>query len=145
MDSFEKELNAYLETSGKGTEQLAQQQGQDDNLSCLQAGRLCPDGFELSADPRYAYNQCTSQWLDLQTGMYSYYDAETQTYIPMAVPDPLENSESDFSGVVRLVVQRSTFFTAGHYVDIGAMDELRIGRDWPEDSLRFLRIPEISV
>ncbi|KAJ2635866.1 hypothetical protein GGF40_003352 [Coemansia sp. RSA 1286] len=145
MDSFEKELNAYLETSGKSTEQLAQQQGQDDNLSCLQADRLCPDGFELSADPRYAYNQCTSQWLDLQTGVYSYYDAETQTYIPMAVPDPLENSESDFSGVVRLVVQRSTSFTAGHYVDIGAMDELRIGRDWPEDSLRFLRIPEISV
>ncbi|KAJ1820737.1 hypothetical protein LPJ56_003375 [Coemansia sp. RSA 2599] len=146
MDAFEKELNAYLETSARGGDSSVLRQCQANTASQRLTNGSCPDGFEVSADPRYAYNQSSGQWLDLNTGVYSYYDAETQTYVPVpAAPDVLDSSESDIDGVVRLVVLRSSCFAVGHYVDIGAVEKLGIGRDWPEDSSQFLRIPEVSV
>ncbi|KAJ2856129.1 hypothetical protein J3B02_001777 [Coemansia erecta] len=146
MDSFEKELNAYLETSRQGKERPVHRQDQVDKKFQTLTSSSCPDGFELSTDPQYAYNQSTGQWFDLHTGIYSYYDAQAQAYIPVITAHgELGNNENGFDGLVRLVVVRSSPLIAGHYADIGAIGELRIGRDWPEDNSQFLRIPELSV
>ncbi|KAJ1901022.1 hypothetical protein LPJ66_001067 [Kickxella alabastrina] len=110
-----------------------------------------PIGFVLSSDAQYAYNSSTGYWLDLHAGVISYYDAQTQTYIPLAA-DP--HGELPDEGVFRLVVVESDCLPVGGYVDIGAeagpvgagLDPVGvgIGRDRMQ-GLWHLRVPDIAV
>ncbi|KAJ2806056.1 hypothetical protein H4R21_001026 [Coemansia helicoidea] len=105
-----------------------------------------PDGFEVSADPRYAYSKDNGHWLDIHTGTVSYYDEDAQVYVPLR-HTPYSAPDADrFAGVARLVVAESACLAAGHVVDISADEGLGIGRDRPEGGdARHLRIPEMEV
>ncbi|KAJ2656003.1 hypothetical protein IWW48_005244 [Coemansia sp. RSA 1200] len=157
MTSFEEDLEEYL--AAKNTESpstvantvafrtAANREDERRQSTILQSnqGQL-PIGFEISADPRYAFNTSTGIWLDLHTGEQSFYDQDTQTYIPAQqienVPDQL-----DFQGVLRLVVVESECWPKGKVVDINANEGgLAIGRDRLQDhTVHQLRIPEIEI
>ncbi|KAJ1869353.1 hypothetical protein LPJ55_005407 [Coemansia sp. RSA 990] len=62
-----------------------------------------PQGYELSADPRYAYNKNNGHWLDMQTGAVSYYDESSQIYIPIDTTLAATDAQG-FDGVARLVI-----------------------------------------
>ncbi|KAJ2712395.1 hypothetical protein H4R19_002778 [Coemansia spiralis] len=105
-----------------------------------------PDGFEASADPRYAYSKDSGHWLDTHTGVVSYYDEDAQVYVPLRRTTCNAPHEPCFAGVARLVVAESTCLAAGHVVDIGADEGLTIGRDRLEGGgARHLRVPEMEV
>ncbi|KAJ2880573.1 hypothetical protein IWW38_005927, partial [Coemansia aciculifera] len=103
-----------------------------------------PEGFEISADPQYAYNESNGLWLDTLTGAVSYYDSLTLTYIPVQVEEQKEPDR--FEGVVRLVVIESDCFTSGQVVDLSVAEGLGMGRDKVERGTAcHLRIPDIGV
>ncbi|KAJ1719335.1 hypothetical protein LPJ53_005887 [Coemansia erecta] len=134
--SFETDLDAYLSRANQDTI------GTTSVESGSQA--ICPDGFVVSADPRYAYNQDRELWLDLQTGVLSCYDTESQTYVN--VQQGTDADEETVSvNIVRLVVLESDCLAVDSHVDIGDLDELGIGRDWPGANTRHLRIPDIGI
>ncbi|KAJ2463436.1 hypothetical protein GGI02_005240, partial [Coemansia sp. RSA 2322] len=103
-----------------------------------------PEGFEVSSDPRYAFNQTDNLWLDLCTGGMSYFDQDTHTYVPVQTID-FPKSSDVFEGVVRLVVVNSSCFATGQVADINIAEGLDIGRDRSETGSRHLRIPDIEV
>ncbi|KAJ2003808.1 hypothetical protein GGI04_002833 [Coemansia thaxteri] len=103
-----------------------------------------PEGFEVSSDPRYAFNQTDNLWLDLCTGGMSYFDQDTHTYVPVQTIDFPKPSDV-FEGVVRLVVVNSSCFATGQVADINIAEGLDIGRDRSETGSRHLRIPDIEV
>ncbi|KAJ2744005.1 hypothetical protein GGI20_003305 [Coemansia sp. BCRC 34301] len=125
--SFEDELADYMNTG----------QRSESTHSKL------PNGFEISADPRYAYSQSSGLWLDTSTGIISFYDPDSLTYIPVQADERAEPGE--FDGVVRLVVVESDCFAAGQVVDLNIAEELDVGRDRTERGGRYLRIPDIGV
>ncbi|KAJ1666437.1 hypothetical protein IW140_006418 [Coemansia sp. RSA 1813] len=157
MTSFEEELDQYLAAKDTTAAPSASQEPlalistlgvetgpQTANVQHKQ--NQLPQGFEFSADPQYACNQSTGMWLDLYSGDLSYYDQDTQTYIPVqqqtSVPKSLE-----FQGMLRLVVVESKCWPVGNVVDIN-IDEggLAIGRDRLQDhTVHHLRLPEIEV
>ncbi|KAJ2522139.1 hypothetical protein H4217_000963 [Coemansia sp. RSA 1939] len=157
MTSFEEDLEEYL--AAKTTESLstventvafhaaANNEDERRQSTIVQSKQdQLLEGFEVSTDPRYAFNRSTGIWLDLHTGEQSFYDQDTQTYIPAqqieSVPD-----QSDFQGVLRLVVVESECWPKGNVVDINANDGgLAIGRDRLQDhTVHQLRIPEIEI
>ncbi|KAJ2455864.1 hypothetical protein EV183_000480 [Coemansia sp. RSA 2336] len=104
-----------------------------------------PQGYELSADPRYAYNKSNGHWLDMQTGAVSYYDESSQIYIPIDTTLAAADAQG-FAGVARLVVLASDCFVERQIAEISFEDGLGVGRDRPESQeARHLRIPDISV
>ncbi|KAJ1738842.1 hypothetical protein LPJ68_005215 [Coemansia sp. RSA 1086] len=104
-----------------------------------------PQGYELSADPRYAYNKNNGHWLDMQTGAVSYYDESSQIYIPIDTTLAATDAQG-FDGVARLVVLESDCFVGGQIAEISFEDGLDVGRDRPQNQeTRHLRIPDISV
>ncbi|KAJ2506589.1 hypothetical protein IWW47_001512 [Coemansia sp. RSA 2052] len=125
--SFEDELDDYLNAS----------QRPDDARPQL------PKGFKVSADPQYAYNESNGLWLDIHSGLISYFDPDSLTYIPVQAEEHTEPDE--FDGVVRLVVVKSDCFVAGQVVDVNAAEGLGIGRDRTEGGARHLRVPDIGV
>ncbi|KAJ2023866.1 hypothetical protein GGI06_001234 [Coemansia sp. S85] len=143
--SFEDELNEYLNSSCPEPVAFASDALAPDTSQSTSNDLhfQLPSGYELSADPQYAYNQSSGLWLDTHTGAISYYDSATLTYIPV---QPDEPPESDgFSGVVRLVVLQSDCYGANQVADINIAEGLDIGRDRAERGVRNLRIPDIGV
>ncbi|KAJ2358318.1 hypothetical protein GGF43_000887 [Coemansia sp. RSA 2618] len=137
--SFEDELRGYM-CSTKRECAVAK----DDALAKtpeVNSWRL-PEGFEASADPRYAYNKDNGYWLDIDSGTVSYYDEASHVYVPVdTVPDA-----SQFAGVARLVVVESDNFAVGQIAEVDIEYGLDIGRDRPENGeVRHLRIPDIEV
>ncbi|KAI8319022.1 hypothetical protein GQ54DRAFT_266056 [Martensiomyces pterosporus] len=105
--------------------------------------RTHPEGFEVSADPRYAYNRENGLWLDLSTGVTSYYDPDTKMYIPIHTHN--ESEWSSFEGVTRLVVvESSDKQQLGQPVDVDLVDGLGIGRD-QVDGVPHLRVLDMKV
>ncbi|KAJ2907841.1 hypothetical protein GGI21_003486, partial [Coemansia aciculifera] len=107
--SFEDELNDYVNSSQLKFDAPAPDSTQEKGLDGAQL--QLPEGFEISADPQYAYNESNGLWLDTLTGAVSYYDSLTLTYIPVQVEEQKEPDR--FEGVVRLVVIESDCFTSG--------------------------------
>ncbi|KAJ2818803.1 hypothetical protein GGI24_004986, partial [Coemansia furcata] len=143
--SFEDELNDYVNSSQPIRDTPSSEAvAPDTSLSASNnLHRQLPSGYEISADPQYAYNQSAGLWLDTYTGTVSYYDPDTLTYIPVQAeecPKP-----TTFDGVVRLVVVQSSCYAAGQVVDINVAEGLDIGRDRAEGDARRLRIPDIEV
>ncbi|KAJ2494819.1 hypothetical protein GGI11_008684, partial [Coemansia sp. RSA 2049] len=114
MTSFEEDLEEYLaaktteshstvaNTVAFRTPATSDDERRQSTIVQSKQGQLL-EGFEVSADPRYAFNRSTGIWLDLHTGEQSFYDQNTQIYIPA---QQIENvpGQSDFQGVLRLVV-----------------------------------------
>ncbi|KAJ2620755.1 hypothetical protein GGI25_006092 [Coemansia spiralis] len=162
MASFEEELNDYLAAKLPPLSPYRTNSSYiaDGNLAapgshvpprCQQAqtvqqAQSIPEGFQVSADPQYAYNQSNELWLDVSTGELSYYDSDSHTYIPVKQHED-HTEPSAFDGIARLVVIVSDFWPTGHVVDISAAEDgLEIGRDrLPDRHMRQLRIPEIEV
>ncbi|KAJ1915958.1 hypothetical protein GGI03_001408 [Coemansia sp. RSA 2337] len=145
MSSFEDELNDYVNSSQPAREVVScEAVAPNTNFSASSdVHSQLPSGYEISADPQYAYNQSSDLWLDVYMGVVSYYDSVTLTYIPVQAE---ERPESDtFDGVVRLVVVESDCHAAGQVVDINVAEGLDIGRDRAERGVRNLRIPDIGV
>ncbi|KAJ2487582.1 hypothetical protein IWW37_005179 [Coemansia sp. RSA 2050] len=143
--SFEDELNDYVNSSRSERVAFASEAWAPDTSigTSNDLHPQLPSGYELSANPQYAYNQSSGLWLDIHTGVISYYDSATLTYIPV---QPDESPESDvFSGVVRLVVLQSDCYAPSQVADINTAEGLNIGRDRAERGTPNLRIPDIGV
>ncbi|KAJ2175342.1 hypothetical protein GGF45_003889 [Coemansia sp. RSA 551] len=137
--SFEDELSDYVQSAERECTS-----GKDEILPNSESTSGLPEGFTVSADPRYAYSSDRGYWLDLWTGTVSYYDEVSHVYVPV---DTVKTShEAQFTGVARLVVVESNCFTAGQVAEIDVDDGLDVGRDRPENGkLHHLRIPDIEV
>ncbi|KAJ1853207.1 hypothetical protein GGH12_005034 [Coemansia sp. RSA 1822] len=137
--SFEDELSEYVRSAKRESTG-----GKDENLPNSESTSGLPEGFTVSADPRYAYSSDRGYWLDLWTGTVSYYDEVSHVYVPV---DTVKTShEAQFTGVARLVVVESNCFTAGQVAEIDVDDGLDVGRDRPENgNMHHLRIPDIEV
>ncbi|KAJ1920687.1 hypothetical protein LPJ71_001387 [Coemansia sp. S17] len=145
MSSFEDELNDYVNSSQPVREAVScEVVAPNTNFSASSdVHSQLPSGYEISADPQYAYNHSSDLWLEIYTGIVSYYDPVTLTYVPVQAE---ERPESDtFDGVMRLVVVESDCYAAGQVVDINVVEGLDIGRDRAERGVRNLRIPDIGV
>ncbi|KAJ2861159.1 hypothetical protein GGH94_005079 [Coemansia aciculifera] len=143
--SFEDELNDYVNSSHSVRDAASSEAVAPDTSFSASSGihSQLPSGYEISADPQYAYNQSSELWLDIYTGIVSYYDPLTLTYVPVQAEERPESGA--FDGVVRLVVVESDCYTAGQVVDINVAEGLDIGRDRTERGVRNLRIPDIGV
>ncbi|KAJ2501979.1 hypothetical protein GGH96_001505 [Coemansia sp. RSA 1972] len=136
--SFEDELSDCMRSAKHKC------MSKDETLPNSESTSGLPEGFTVSADPRYAFSSDRGYWLDLWTGTVSYYDDVSHVYVPV---DTVKTSpESQFTGVARLVVVESDCFTAGQVAEIDVDDGLDVGRDRPENGkLHHLRIPDIEV
>ncbi|KAJ1857089.1 hypothetical protein LPJ73_002095 [Coemansia sp. RSA 2703] len=134
--SFETDLDEYLSKTDRNTTESGSVK--------LDIQAQCPDGFVVSADPRYAYSQDLGLWLDLQTGVLSCYDTESQTYVNVQQSTEVDKDPESVS-VLRLVVLESDCLAVNSHIDISDLEELGIGRDWPSAKTRHLRIPDIGV
>ncbi|PIA15933.1 G-patch-domain-containing protein [Coemansia reversa NRRL 1564] len=104
-----------------------------------------PAGFEVSADPQYAYNKDNGYWLDLSSGIVSYYDKDASMYVPI-YHIVSESDSNEFTGVARLVVVESSSVNVGVVAEIDTYDGLEIGRDRVDGrSTLHLRIPDVEV
>ncbi|KAJ2797617.1 hypothetical protein H4R20_005118, partial [Coemansia guatemalensis] len=63
--SFEDDLGEYIQSQSKAYDARP-----GSNAPQIDT----PAGFEVSADPQYAYNKDNGYWLDLSSGIVSYYD-----------------------------------------------------------------------
>ncbi|KAJ1731292.1 hypothetical protein LPJ61_002602 [Coemansia biformis] len=141
---FEDDLSEYLCAKGRSEPATAPVPAAGPEISHSPAAPL--DGFEVSADPRYAYSKDSGHWLDLHTGIVSYYDTDAQVYVPLRLASGGAPGTAGFAGVARLVVADSPCLAVGHVVEIGADDGLDVGRDRVEaGDIRHLRVPEMEV
>ncbi|KAJ2395083.1 hypothetical protein GGI23_004440 [Coemansia sp. RSA 2559] len=156
MESYEEELEGYIAAKNNippstlPESRILYSELCGENVlqptNAQHKSKQLPEGFEVSADPQYAHNQRTGMWLDLNTGDLSYYDQDTQTYIPIQ-QQTSETESREFQGMIRLVVITSRSWPVGNVVDVN-IDEggLAIGRDRLQDrTMHQLRIPEIEV
>lgn len=118
----------------------------DDQSSFIHAA---PPGFTLTTDSRYSYNQLQDIWHDARTNTFSRFDAEAQTYIPIAHSDAMQDTDSPIisnepgsDDTLRLVVVESKVLPAGSLVLVDA-NGLTMGRDRSWD--RRLRLPEMET
>ncbi|KAJ1678130.1 hypothetical protein EV182_004713, partial [Spiromyces aspiralis] len=116
--------------------------------------RLYETGYRPSAgDSRYWFNPQTGLWYDTETGVTSYYDAESQAYIPCLVrPPPPEAQPADAgtgaasepsAAVFRLRVEVSDVLRPGTLASVDS-EGLTIGRDKAKAGCR-LRISELAT
>ncbi|KAJ2079621.1 hypothetical protein H4R24_003662 [Coemansia sp. RSA 988] len=135
-NSFEDDLGEYIQSQ---TNEFNSKPG--NKVVHIDA----PVGFEVSADPQYAYNKDNGYWLDLSSGIVSYYDEDASMYVPL-YHIVAESSSNEFTGIARLVVVESSSIDAGLVAEIDAYNGLEVGRDCMDvGNPQHLRLPDVEV
>lgn len=92
MTDFSDELDGYLKartaTQDQETRETAAANAAADALFGHSFAHPHPDGFQPTQDaPAFAQHPQTLMWHDATTGTFSYYDAGSETYIPVEGPN----------------------------------------------------------
>ncbi|KAF9995857.1 Angiogenic factor with G patch and FHA domains 1 [Entomortierella chlamydospora] len=91
MSDFDDELNGYLQartaSDHKERQDTAAANAAADALFGPSFPFPHPEGFLPTQEaPAFAFHSVSQLWHDANTGTYSYYDATTETYIPVEAP-----------------------------------------------------------
>ncbi|KAF9207775.1 Angiogenic factor with G patch and FHA domains 1 [Haplosporangium sp. Z 27] len=91
MSEFDDELNGYLQartaSDHKERQETAAANAAADALFGPSFPFLHPEGFLPTQDaPAFAFHSVSQLWHDANTGTFSYYDASSETYIPVEAP-----------------------------------------------------------
>ncbi|OLY81077.1 Angiogenic factor with G patch and FHA domains 1 [Smittium mucronatum] len=109
-----------------------------------------PDGFYSSSDPQFYFNKDTGVWFDVKENSYSYFDENTQVYIPLEGPilEKVDNTNEQKSqkseNFLRLVVINSEALDVGSVIDV-VNNELYFGREKNTSLNNYFRINDINT
>ncbi|KAF8924995.1 Angiogenic factor with G patch and FHA domains 1 [Dissophora ornata] len=91
MADFDDELNSYIQARSASDHKEKQDSAAANAAADAVFGHAFPfphpEGFQPTQDaPAFALHPVSNMWHDATTGTYSYYDAATETYIPVEEP-----------------------------------------------------------
>ncbi|KAI8355276.1 hypothetical protein B0O80DRAFT_448898 [Mortierella sp. GBAus27b] len=122
MADFEDELSSYLQartaSDRKDREEHAAAHAAADALfgPALTFPHPHPEGFQPTQDaPAFAIHPATQMWHDATTGTFSYYDAASETYIPVEGPGSEHPAQHQHSQPPNTAA--AAYYDTIHYTD----------------------------
>ncbi|KAG0205000.1 hypothetical protein BGX28_003250 [Mortierella sp. GBA30] len=121
MANFDDEINGYLKartaSEDKERQDSAAANAAADALFGPSLSFPHPEGFQPTPEaPTFALHPVTQLWHDATTGTFSYYDAASETYVPVDGPDaPLQYQQQQQSQYQRH--STSTYDSPTYHID----------------------------